>query len=166
MPHLGNILAGPIRTRTENLPIWLQCYGCSMIELILKYVTKSLIYDKLEHQIGAWEFCFSWNIQSKKQGVGRILPKGGGRTQGAKCRHHYGQRSGGCLGAARGLWLHVLGMTSSTSFLFWVLFSLSSFFPSSPPLSLFSFFFGGGGAAAPSAPPPAYAPEGPQKLTP
>ena len=86
------------------------------------------------------------------RGVGRILRKGGGwrEARGAKCQRHYGQRSGGCRGSARGLWPHVLGMIGSTFFLFWFLFSLSSFFLSYLPLSdLPLFFFGGGGLQPP-----------------
>ena len=54
----------------------------------------------------------------------------------------------GPTGVNRGPWKHVLRMAGSTSFLFWILFSLSS--------SLL-FFFWVGRAAAHSAP-PAYAP--------
>ena len=57
-----------------------------------------------------------------------------------------GSAAGG-LGASRGLWPHVLGMTGSASCLFWFLFSLSYLILSSSPLS----FFFSGGAAAPSA---------------
>ena len=61
-------------------------------------------------------------------------------------------------GAARGLWPHVLGVTGSTSFLFWFLFSLSFSLPLPlSPLPSSLSFFGRRGAAAPSAL-PAYAP--------
>ena len=85
-------------------------------------------------------------VQGRRQDFAK-----GGADASTKCRRHYGQRSGGRWrsGGCQSLWPHVLGMTGLTSFLFWFLFSLSSLFLSSSPLSLFSSL---------SSPPPAYAP--------
>ena len=91
-------------------------------------------------------------------GVGRTLRKGW-LTWGEIFRRHYGWGSGrrGGLVATRGPWQPVLGMTGSTSFLFWILFSLYYFFLFSYLFSR-SFFFWWKGLQPPQPPPLFYAP--------